>query len=255
MWDNLGPVADSIDDLAMVFRYDQRACGRSSGESDYSMATAIADLDGLRAHFGVDRWMVGGHSFGASLALAYCLEHPERAQALIYVSGTGIDPGWHAAYRASRSARLGPERLRRFSELSEQIKRSAGEEKAAAESAYAELATSTDLADPGGAAQIVRTLWGDGLSVNREVNRILGADAARIIEAEAIRAQVAGLLTPTLIVHGEADPRPLWSVRALAELLPNARLVAIPEAGHYPWFEQPAAFRRILRDSLQNWTS
>jgi proline iminopeptidase len=77
MWDYLGPIADMIDDLAMVLRYDQRAGGRSSGDSHYSMATAITDLDALRVHAGVDRWNVGGHSFGASLALSYCLEHPE----------------------------------------------------------------------------------------------------------------------------------------------------------------------------------
>lgn len=250
MWDYLGPVADLTDDLVMVVRYDQRACGRSSGESDYSLATAVADLDALRIHLGLDRWIVGGHSFGASLALAYCLEHPRQTRALVYVSGTGIDPGWHAAYRENRNTRLGPDGVRRLTKLREQIERSDGEEKAVAERAYSELYHSTDLADPHGAAEIVRMLWADGIQVNQEVNRILGADTGQLLEDETIEARIKKVGTPTLLVHGEADPRPLWSVRGLAALLPNARLSAIPDAGHFPWFEQPNAFRSILRGFL-----
>jgi proline iminopeptidase len=250
MWDYLGPVAELIDDLRTVYRYDQRACGRSSGESQYSLARAVADLEELRAHFEIDRWIVGGHSFGASLALAYCLEHPDRAQGLLYISGTGIDPGWHAAYRANRDARLGPEGLRRYAELREQIAQSEGAVKAAAERAHAELGASTDLADPSRAAEIVQAVWSEGLPVNFEVNRTLGADAAQLFEVDAIRTRIAGLLTLTLIVHGEADPRPLWSARALAELLPNAQLAAISDCAHYPWFEQPELFQDVLRGFL-----
>jgi proline iminopeptidase len=250
MWDYLGPVADLVDDLVTVFRYDQRACGRSSGADDYSLATAVADLDGLREQFGFACWIVGGHSFGASLALAYCLEHSDRVRGLVYISGTGIDPGWHADYRANRASRLGSDNLRRYVEMGKAIARSEGDVKAAAENAYFELGASTDLADPSGAAQIVRMVWSEGLRVNYAVNRALGADAARRFEVAAISPRISGLLTPTLFVHGEADPRPLWSVRALAELMPDARLAVIPNAGHYPWFEQPEALQRIVRSFL-----
>ncbi|HEY7907477.1 MAG TPA: alpha/beta fold hydrolase, partial [Thermomicrobiales bacterium] len=75
LWDYLAPVAAMVDDLVTVYRYDQRACGRSSGGPPHDVATAIADLEALRAHWGLTEWIVAGHSWGASLALLYCLAH------------------------------------------------------------------------------------------------------------------------------------------------------------------------------------
>jgi pimeloyl-ACP methyl ester carboxylesterase len=84
--DTLGPLAALVTDIALVHRYDQCACGRSDGGPPFTMARWVADLDALRRHWGHRCWVVGGHSFGAALAIAYALEHPERTEAVIYVS-------------------------------------------------------------------------------------------------------------------------------------------------------------------------
>lgn len=109
--DYLGPVAAMVDDLAHVYRFDPRGCGRSSLTAPYDVPTPLADLDALRATPGHERWMVAGHSFGADLALAYALEYPDRIRALIYISGTGVqdDRQWHAAYEAGREAGRDPQ--------------------------------------------------------------------------------------------------------------------------------------------------
>lgn len=109
--DYLGPVAAMVDDLARVYRFEPRGCGRSSRAGPYDLRTCLADLDALRAALGHERWIVAGHSAGADLALAYALEYPERVIALICMSGTGVqdDRQWHAVYeegRASRGERL-----------------------------------------------------------------------------------------------------------------------------------------------------
>ena len=69
--DYLGPVAEMIDDLAQVYRYEPRGCGRSQAEGPFDLATSLADLDALRAALGYEQWIVAGHSWGASLALAF----------------------------------------------------------------------------------------------------------------------------------------------------------------------------------------
>ena len=104
--DYLAPIASMVDDLARVYRFEPRGCGRSSTVGPYNVETCIADLDALRDALGHDRWAVGGHSWGAFLALAYALEYPERVTRLIYLSGAGIqnDRRWHAAYAAGRDA-------------------------------------------------------------------------------------------------------------------------------------------------------
>ena len=103
LYDYLEPVADMIDDFATVHRYDQRGCGRSQDKPPYDIATFVADLDAFRAHWGCDSWTVMGHSWGAELALMYALRHPEHVSRLVYLSGTGIDPAWHAEYRRNRA--------------------------------------------------------------------------------------------------------------------------------------------------------
>jgi proline iminopeptidase len=106
--DYLGPVAEMVDDLVHVYRFEPRGCGRSAMGGPYDLATSLADLEALRVHFGHDSWIVGGHSWGAFLALAYSLEYPGRAEKIVYLSGSGIqnDREWHAAYLAGRDAGL-----------------------------------------------------------------------------------------------------------------------------------------------------
>jgi proline iminopeptidase len=140
--------------------------------------------------------------------------------------------------------------MRRDTQLDEIVVQSDGEVKAAAEREKFELGTKADLSDPGLATEIINTVWTVGFAVNYMVNRTLGADAARVFEVDAISPRIRRLLTPTLCIHGEADPRPLWSVQALAELLPNAQVTVIPNAGHYPWFEQHELFREAVRSFL-----
>jgi proline iminopeptidase len=109
--DYLGPVSDLIDDMARVIRWEPRGCGRSSSHGPYDLATTLADMDAIRASYGFERWIVGGHSHGAFLALAYALEHPERVDGIIYLAGIGVqnDRDWHIAYADKRDTAGEPE--------------------------------------------------------------------------------------------------------------------------------------------------
>ena len=79
-----------------VTLFDQRGCGRSAPHAadvgvDLSTNTTdhmIADIERLRAHLGVDRWLVLGASWGSSLGLAYAQRHPERVSELVLFSVT-----------------------------------------------------------------------------------------------------------------------------------------------------------------------
>ncbi len=65
---------------------DQRGCGRSTPHAelaDNTTAHLIADLETVRRHCGIERWVVFGGSWGSTLALAYAETHPERCLALV----------------------------------------------------------------------------------------------------------------------------------------------------------------------------
>ena len=106
--DYLAPVAAMLDDLAQVIRYEARGCGRSDPLPPYSIATCLADLEAIRLHYRIERWIVGGHSAGADLALAYALAYPERVLGFICISGGRIhnDREWHRIYSERRDQGL-----------------------------------------------------------------------------------------------------------------------------------------------------
>ncbi len=69
-----------------VILVDQRGAGRSLPHGDRSANTTdhlVADLERLRCHLGLSRWMLLGGSWGATLALAYAQAHPERVSMIV----------------------------------------------------------------------------------------------------------------------------------------------------------------------------
>jgi len=69
-----------------IVLFDQRGAGRSKplGEiRDNTTRHLIADMERLRNHLGIDRWLLFGGSWGSTLALAYAETHPERCLALV----------------------------------------------------------------------------------------------------------------------------------------------------------------------------
>jgi proline iminopeptidase len=76
--------------------FDQRGCGRSvphASEPDVDLATntthhLIADIERLRRHLSIERWLVLGGSWGSTLALAYGERHPDRVTEMVLFSVT-----------------------------------------------------------------------------------------------------------------------------------------------------------------------
>ena len=240
LWDNLEPVAAMVDDLVSTVRYDQRACGRSSADTDHRMSRFVADLDELRGHTGFARWLVFGHSFGATLALAYAAAHPDRVAALVLADGVGLDwPEFRAEYHRNARQRRTVDQQARLSELGSRA-RSAPEEVE-----WRTLSWLPDFADPVTAEALAREDAQAPFAIDTAGNAALNAETDA--EAGRERERCAQVTAPVLVVHGEADPRPVGGALRLAEALPDAELVVLPGCGHQPWRERPDRFRAVLR--------
>jgi proline iminopeptidase len=69
-----------------IVLHDQRGAGRSTPTADVVDNTTwhlVSDLERLRAHLGIERWVLFGGSWGSTLALAYAEAHPERCLGLV----------------------------------------------------------------------------------------------------------------------------------------------------------------------------
>lgn len=203
--DYLGPVGSLVDDMVRVVRWEPRGCGESDKTGPYDLATTLADMDALRDTMGFERWIVGGHSFGAFLALAYALEYPERANGIIYLAGAGIqnDRSWHIAYDDARNT--------------------AGE----LEPVFAS-------------------------SPNMDVNRAGNESSREYCRDPFLLQRIATLQTPLLAVAGGEDIRPNWPAEQIVHLMPNAGIVMLPEAGHYPWLTHAGSLQAVMRGFLQS---
>jgi proline iminopeptidase len=81
--------------LYRIVLFDQRGCGRSrphasDPNADLSTNTTahlLADIELLRRHLGIERWLVLGGSWGSTLALAYAEQHPTHVTEMVLFSG------------------------------------------------------------------------------------------------------------------------------------------------------------------------
>ncbi len=115
--------------ICRIVLLDQRGCGRSTPDAADPAVPLdtnttwhlIADLERLRAHLGVERWLVLGASWGSTLALAHAQRHPRAVFAMVLFSvcgttppGDRLDHPWDAAVPARGvGARPGRRRGRR----------------------------------------------------------------------------------------------------------------------------------------------
>src|SRR5450759_445274 len=83
-----------------IVLFDQRGAGRSSPLGEYRNNTTqhlVADIETLREHLGIERWLVFGGSWGSTLALAYGEAHPERCLGFVlrgFFLGGQAEIGW-----------------------------------------------------------------------------------------------------------------------------------------------------------------
>lgn len=73
-------------ELYHIIVFDQRGAGQSHPSASLEANTTahlLADIEKIREHLTVKRWMVFGGSWGSSLALLYTQAHPDRVLALV----------------------------------------------------------------------------------------------------------------------------------------------------------------------------
>ncbi|WP_372451176.1 prolyl aminopeptidase [Nonomuraea rhizosphaerae] len=237
-----------------IILFDQRNCGRSLPHAsdpgtDLTTNTThhlIADMERLREHLGVERWMLYGGSWGSTLMLAYAQAHPERVSEMVIVGVTMTrrsDVDW--LYRGV--GRFFPEQWQRFREgLPE------SECDGDLVAAYARLASAPD---PVVRAKAVHdwTAWEDAV-ISLEVNGKPNAYSDRPPDAlvafvricthyfshgawleEGVLLREAHRLAgiPAVLFHGRLDlGGPLVTAWELARAWPDARLVVVEDSGH-----------------------
>lgn len=237
-----------------VVLFDQRGCGRSrphAGAPETDLATnntasLIADIELLRQHVGVDRWLVLGGSWGSTLALAYAETHPERvSEMILFGVTTGRWSEFDWTFRGGL-ARFFPEEWERLRAVVP-----AAERDRDIVEAYHRLLHDPDPALRDQAAH-AWCLWESATPAwppKRELDARFADPAYRLAFARIVTHYVrhnawledgillrkAGLLDaiPGILVNGRFDLQaPIANAWELLRAWPRARLVIVDDAGH-----------------------
>jgi pimeloyl-ACP methyl ester carboxylesterase len=226
---------DQIDALEGYRRIapDLRGMGQSDApDLGYGMAIYAADLAALLDALGVDEVILCGLSMGGYVAFEFLRNWRPRVRGLVLMD--------------TRAEADSPE-ARRARDASAAVARERGAS-AIAEVMLPKVLSPATLAGHPHVVERVRVLM-----AGTPVPGIVGALAAMRdrTESESLLPTLAGL--PTLVLVGEADSlTPPDQARAMAQVIPGARLAVIPGAGHIPPVEQPAATTEVLREFLRS---
>jgi proline iminopeptidase len=230
--------------------YDQRGAGRSQPLGELERNTTpllIEDLERLRRHLGIERWLVFGGSWGSTLAIAYAIAHPERCTGLIlrgiflcrrseidwflYGLRNLFPEAWNAFAGALPAAERGDllaAYYRRLTDPDPEIHMPA----ARAWSIY-EGSCSTLLASPETVAYFASDVVALGLArieAHYFTHDIFMPENALLSSIGRARN------IPAVIVQGRYDAVcPIVTADDLHRAWPEAEYIVVPDAGHSAW--------------------
>ena len=226
---------DELDDRLRLVYYDQRCNGRSERAplETMTMTQLADDAAALCDALGFERTTVIGHSYGGFTALEYAIRHPRRVDRLIFVGTT--------AHR----------------DVSDELGKAVGRHKPSPEVLAALVSNpQTDDAFRERLSAIL-TLYlnpdADVVAVGATLEDMIvdvatGSAGAALLVDWDVRAKLADITAPTLVVAGDWDfVCPAKFGAEIAHAIPEAQLESWDDCGHFPWVERPERFFATVR--------
>ncbi|MBD3160665.1 MAG: alpha/beta fold hydrolase [Candidatus Eisenbacteria bacterium] len=235
-----GPLARG---LADSFRVEE-PWQRGSGAVPLSVARHVADLhDLVRSDPAERRPGLVGESWGAMLALAYAVAHPEETGPIVLVGCGTFDPAARARLQRTLDERM-DERIR------ERLRRLEAEGIDPAERLRLRYEAIHPLYDydpvfeePGG---------GEDPPFDEAAHAETWDDMLRLQADGTYPAAFRAITAPVLMIHGAHDPHPGSMIRdGLSRWIPHLEYEELPRCGHRPWAERFARERFFAR--LRAW--
>jgi pimeloyl-ACP methyl ester carboxylesterase len=202
-----------------LITWDLRGHGRSDCPEDpcaYALDETLSDMKALLDALGHERAIIGGHSLGGYLSLAFYMKYPERVRGLLIIdTGPGYksDPPrdeWNEMAKGL-ARRLERDGLSHLQKLSREM-------------------------DP---------------SEHRSAIGLAMAARGMLVQRDsAVIDSLSKIDVPTLVLVGEKDRSYLAASKYMTDKIPGAEQIVIPDAGHAVNHHQPERFNAALESFL-----
>jgi proline iminopeptidase len=255
-----------------VVLFDQRGCGRSTPHASdpatdmrfNTTAHLVADMERLREHLGIERWLLCGGSWGSTLILAYAEAHPSRVTEIV-ISSVTTTRRWEIDWLYRGVGRFFPEEWERFragvpeadrndpvagyARLMEhpdaRVRAKAANDWCAWEDAVLSL-------EPNAKPNLYSDRPSDDLLAFVRICAHYFAHGAWLEEGQLIAnaGRLKGI--PGVLIHGRLDlSGPLDTAWELARAWPDARLIPLSDSGHHA----SQTKRKHLLDALNHFAN
>ena len=216
-----------------------RGFGKSSAardNQDYGFWRLVEDLEAVRRHLELDKWVFFGRSQGAMTALLYAVEYPDAVSALI------LDSGAAASYHfLDEPNSIWPEL--RASELHTNLLKEPSWETYRAYRIRVFALNNRPNPEE----------WYERSVTSGDRNPFAYTEWLRRLPEFDIRSRLGRIRVPTLILSGENDR--LWTARqtrVVAESIPGAILKVYPDRGHLVFASQPPGLMELVQEFLES---
>lgn len=240
------PWLEPLSDQYHLVFYDQRLSGGSTAVVDTAavrLVDFVEDIEALRASLEVDQVFVMGHSWGGFLAALYGATHPEHVRGLVLLDPMPPTTGLWQAEEAQLAELDRPEWRAERDSLRALPGFAAREESVMRQ--MMQVSFRNQMMDPRAVANLDFSFPSDydlrAGQFGRLMPELLNYD---------LRDTLASAYAPTLVMYGDMEPSATLSAPEYESALPDARVVIIPETGHFPFVERPEAFMREVRAFL-----
>lgn len=231
-----------------LVRLDTRATGHSEVPADPSSLRfdrLATDVEALREHLSLEQLDVLGHSAGCLVAQAWAAAHPERVHSLVLVTPTDrLQGGQRADVAAIRQGRQGEDW---YAEAAE------------AQAALADAPPAQQQALVRATRPFFYGRWDERTQAHAATADRQSSKRAELgfgagiedVDLAGMLAVLADLDVPVLVLGGERDALTgVAAVALVAGSFPRAQTVVLPGAGHFPWVDEPEAFRAVVSGFL-----
>jgi proline iminopeptidase len=226
--------------------YDQRGTGLSAINSvdsnTITLDLMVEDIETIRKHLKIKKWVVLGHSFGGMLASQYASKYPDRIKGLIYSSSGGIDLELFKTLRIT--SKLSQELQDSLSYWSKRI--GDGDTTYFAKLQRGKILAPLYLYDQ----SHVNTIAHRMTQANYTINGLVFNNMFKI-DFDCKKA-LSTFSKPVLIIQGEQDVVPKNIAEKADNVFSNSEIVIMPKCGHYGWLDQPEIYFKKIDKFLKS---